>query len=85
MFQIGLYLDTLHNMLLLIESQDLKTIYRHHTAMRLENIGLADYRMCFGVAIHTCKRRWKAIPLEAWAGPESSRNFKLPNFKTIGT
>jgi hypothetical protein len=27
----------------------------------------------------------KAIPLEAWTGPEDSRRLRLPNFKTIGT
>jgi hypothetical protein len=27
----------------------------------------------------------KAIPLQAWTGPEGSRGLKLPDFKTIGT
>ena len=27
----------------------------------------------------------KAIPLQAWTGPEGSRRLRLPNFKTIGT
>jgi len=27
----------------------------------------------------------KAIPLQAWTGPEDSRRLKLPDFKTIGT
>jgi len=27
----------------------------------------------------------KAIPLQAWAGPECSRSLRLPDFKTIGT
>jgi len=27
----------------------------------------------------------KAIPLQAWTGPESSRRLRLPDFKTIGT
>jgi len=27
----------------------------------------------------------KAIPLQAWAGPEGSRRLRLPYFKTIGT
>jgi len=26
----------------------------------------------------------KAIPLQAWTGPEVSRRFRLPDFKTIG-
>jgi hypothetical protein len=27
----------------------------------------------------------KAIPLQAWTGPEGSRSLKLPDFQTIGT
>ena len=27
----------------------------------------------------------KAIPLQAWTGPEGSRRLKLPYFKIIGT
>jgi hypothetical protein len=26
----------------------------------------------------------EAIPLQAWADPEGSRRFRLPDFKTIG-
>jgi len=33
----------------------------------------------------TCKAKGKAIPLQAWAGPEGSRRLRLPDFKTIGT
>jgi hypothetical protein len=25
-----------------------------------------------------------AIPLQVWTGPEGSRRFRLPDFKTIG-
>jgi hypothetical protein len=31
------------------------------------------------------KCKSKGIPLQAWKGPEGSRNFRLPDFKTIGT
>jgi hypothetical protein len=27
----------------------------------------------------------KAIPLQAWTGPEGSSSLRLPDFKTIGT
>ena len=27
----------------------------------------------------------KAIPLQAWRGPEGSRRLRLPDFKTIST
>jgi hypothetical protein len=29
--------------------------------------------------------RGKAIPLQTWTGPEGSRRFRLPDFKTVGT
>ena len=31
------------------------------------------------------KGKGKAIPLQAWAGPEGSRRLRLPDFKTICT
>jgi len=30
-------------------------------------------------------KKGKAIPLQAWRGPEDSRRLGLPDFKTIGT
>jgi len=34
---------------------------------------------------HKGKGKGKAIPLQAWTGPEGSRRSRLPDFKTIGT
>jgi hypothetical protein len=31
------------------------------------------------------KYKGKAIPLQAWTGPEGSRKLRLPNFKIVGT
>jgi len=31
------------------------------------------------------KGKGKAIPLQAWTGPEGPRRMRLPDFKTIGT
>jgi hypothetical protein len=31
------------------------------------------------------KKKGKAIPLQAWTGPEGSRRLRLPDFKAIGT
>ena len=31
------------------------------------------------------KGKGKAIPLQAWTGPEGSRRLRIPDFKTIGT
>jgi hypothetical protein len=30
------------------------------------------------------KYKDKAIPLQAWTGPERSRKLRLPNFKIVG-
>jgi len=30
-------------------------------------------------------KKKKAIPLQPWTGPNSSRRMRLPDFKTIGT
>jgi hypothetical protein len=35
--------------------------------------------------IRVNKIEGKAIPLQALRGPESSRRWRLPDFKTIGT
>jgi hypothetical protein len=46
------------------------------------------------MAYRTSKQEWsksldkgkgKAIPVQAWKGPESYRRFRLPDLKTIGT
>ena len=37
---------------------------------------------------HNCSKhvkKGKAIPLQAWTGPEGSSWLRLPDFKTIGT
>jgi hypothetical protein len=46
-----------------------------HTAVHLRNKVLSPTDAQLG----------KAIPLQAWAGPEGSRKLRLPDFKTIGT
>jgi len=38
----------------------------------------------FSTVIHYVAKG-KAIPLQAWTGPEGSRRLRLPDFKTIGT
>jgi len=35
--------------------------------------------------MHLGKGKGKAIPIQAWTGPEVSRRLRLPDFKTIGT
>jgi len=31
------------------------------------------------------KEKGKALPIQAWTGPEGSRSLRLSDFKTIGT
>jgi hypothetical protein len=37
------------------------------------------------ILINFTKGKGKAIPLQAWTGPEGSRKLRFPDFKTIGT
>ena len=37
------------------------------------------------IFVRNLKYTGKAIPLQAWTGPEGSRRLRLPDFKTIGT
>ena len=41
--------------------------------------------VCVCVCIYIKVKKGKAIPLEAWTGPEGSSRLRLPDFKTIGT
>ena len=39
----------------------------------------------FSTFFVTLTVKMKAIPLQAWTGPEGSRKLRLPDFKKIGT
>jgi len=41
-----------------------------------------SFKEILSIGIHYVKG--KAIPLQAWTGPEGSRRLRLPDFKTIG-
>jgi hypothetical protein len=43
------------------------------------------YCVLKGLRKMTAQVKGKAIPLQAWTGPEGSRRLRLPDFKTIGT
>ena len=53
-----------------------------HQSMKIEN---SRYHLCIGHTEVKCKGKGKAISLQAWTGPEGSRRFRLPYFKTIST
>jgi len=42
-------------------------------------------KMVTVAAVKNVRDTLKAIPLQAWTGPEGSRSLRLPDFKTIGT
>jgi hypothetical protein len=48
-------------------------------------INVARYKKEFKIHLRVrCKGKGKAIPLQAWTGPEGSRRLRLPDFMTIG-
>jgi hypothetical protein len=46
---------------------------------------LKKYRVYINIVVLDKSRVKKAIPLQAWTGPEGSRSLRLPDLKTIGT
>jgi hypothetical protein len=40
-------------------------------------------KVVYFISIHAMENG-KAVPLQAWTGPEGSRSLRLPDFKTIG-
>jgi len=68
------------------KAADTHSEYVIFTAFSVKN-GYANAPECFIDAHIEClvKRKGKAIPLQAWTGPEGSRRLRLPDFKTIDT
>ena len=52
----------------------LKTTYHGHTVLLEDGTHVADTSL-----------KDKALPLQAWTGPEDSRRLRIPDFKTIST
>jgi len=54
---------------------------------------MSNYLVRYHPATHPQTETWvrrrkgksKAIPLQAWTDPESSRRLRLPDFRTVGT
>ena len=44
-----------------------------------------SHHSSFNFIVSTDTSKGKAIPLQAWTGPEGSRRLRLPDFKTIST
>jgi len=45
----------------------------------------ASFTLAFALQLTKKHKTHKAIPLQAWTGPEGFRRLRLPDFKTIGT
>ena len=45
----------------------------------MRNLSIKLYRIYIYV---TCKGKGKAVPLQAWSGPEDSRKLRFPDFMT---
>ena len=67
------------------------TILKHSppNAELVVNIFLGTHtfsaQACTAILKLELKKKGKAIPLQAWTGPQGSRRLRLPDFKTIGT
>ena len=49
----------------------------------LLNLSLYQYyRQCLSQQGEVKKRKGKAVPLQAWSGPEGSRKLRFPDFMT---
>jgi len=58
--------------------------FKYQWSRRLEDIS-SQYRVfSYFWVFFVNKGKSKAIPLQAWTGPEGSRRLRVPDFKTIG-
>ena len=44
-----------------------------------------EHLLCTLEGLCYIRLKGKAVPLQAWTGPEGSRRLRLPDFKTAGT
>jgi len=73
-----------------IRKEDFFIIHTKYTKIQKKtfpNLIFAKYVASIGFTtiVFQVKGKGKAIPLQAWTGPEGSRRLRLPDFKTIGT
>jgi len=56
-----------------------------HNAHFFQHKSHADSNLHHIMKISPFPGKGKAVPLQAWTGPEGSRRLRLPDFNTIGT
>jgi hypothetical protein len=50
---------------------------------RLKTLAVSTKAQFYNMFILSIKKKDKAIPLQAWTGPEGSRRLRLPDLKTV--
>ena len=63
-----------------------KNIKEYDKRKRVEDIQPPPVYDCpsLSITILYSKVQGKSVPLQAWGGPEGSRNLRFPDFRTIG-
>jgi hypothetical protein len=67
----------------------MESVNKIYTIVNLETVQTANGPGAIKRLLRLSYKRFvkegKAIPLQAWTGPQGSRRLRLPDFKTIGT
>jgi hypothetical protein len=53
------------------------------TGIRVERVRRVTSAQCMEVAVHRKILKGKAVPLQAWSGPEGSRKLRFPDYMTM--
>ena len=61
------------------------TAYRKFSGSEVQVWGMKLQNVAANQSLIISLNKRKAIPLQAWTGPEGSRRLRLPDFKIIGT
>jgi hypothetical protein len=72
-----------------IDSDEKHAIFTHEMKSCIDRNGGGFQHLLRNVTSlafeYSVKGKGKAIPLQAWTGPEGARRLRLPDFKKIGT
>ena len=60
------------------------TLKTFSTSFNAPTVVMLKIQMFSGIMLCKGKGKGKAIPLQAWTGPEGSRRLRFPHLKTIG-
>jgi hypothetical protein len=68
-----------------LKNRNLGTEHRWYSHTEQMKEGVLKNVLQLAGQVNLSKGKGKAIPLQAWTGPEASRRLRLPDFKTTGT